>query len=280
MPTNIDNGIRQLLSKSRWYNCHNSFSIQAHLKTKEISSRIFLYVWTSTADISHKQKAIVFGNLWYFLSKPETLELQFFFLFFFEEHSTARWTHGKPTTAWLWSPLFPKLMFWNVLLAADYQVSLVGDRDTLPTWPERKYTHGNECVRVSRDFCAREREGGDEWLGWIALNKQTHHDGGFFFSRGSLEYSMQRCNSENKCMGKNEHVNKWYTIYTRDKTATTYIVNFFLNINIVQSVNALTGPDRDKARTLAVSSCPLKKCWTAVGRLTALFLGSGSSSFF
>lgn len=141
--------------------------------------------------------------------------------------------------------------------------------------------HTWEWVCACLEGFLRERaRGGDEWLGWIALNKQTHHDGGFFFSRGSLEYSMQRCNSENKCMGKNEHVNKWYTIYTRDKTATTYIVNFFLNINIVQSVNALTGPDRDKARTLAVSSCPLKKCWTAVGRLTALFLGSGSSSFF
>lgn len=131
---------------------------------------------------SHTNKKLLCLGIYdIFLASQRPWSYSFFFLFFFEEHSTARWTHGKPTTAWLWSPLFPKLMFWNVLLAADYQVSLVGDRDTLPTWPERKYTHGNECVRVSRDFCAREREGGDEWLGWIALNKQTHHDGGFFF---------------------------------------------------------------------------------------------------
>lgn len=149
------------------------------------------------------KKAIVFGNLLYFLRKPEALEAQFCFFFGFcfkwraFYSSVHTWqTHYSLAVA---NPLFPKLMSWNVLLTADYQVSLVGDRDMLPTWPERKHAHGNECVHLLRGFCKKG--------GWVARLDCTE-------KRCFLIVlsNMQRYNYENIRTGKNENLRKHHEI--------------------------------------------------------------------
>lgn len=186
------------LPKSRWYNCPNKVK-----SINEISSTIFLkcvniFHW----HLTQTKKLLCLGIYYIFLGSQRPWRHRFFFFWFCFKwrafySSVHTWqTHYSLAVA---NPLFPKLMSWNVLLTADYQVSLVGDRDMLPTWPERKHAHGNECVHLLRGFCKKG--------GWVDRLDCTEKQCFLI-----VLSNMQRYNYENIRTGKNKNLRKHHEI--------------------------------------------------------------------
>lgn len=159
--------MEQLLTKSRWYNCRDSFNpdpFKAKSSTEK-SCSIFLYVWTSSADISPKQKAIVFGNLLHFLSQPEALETPFFF--FWRSVLQLGGHMANPLELGCGFHYSPSWCSGTSFLLLITEWAVRGNATRCPLG-RRENKHMGMPVCISRGISAR---GKDKWLGWIVPNK-------------------------------------------------------------------------------------------------------------